>query len=158
MTTQESDGKRLERLLAVYEAPVARVARRALLKMRAMLPGALELVYDNYNALVIGFGPTEQASDAICSIVLYPRWVSLFFLRGATLRDPDKVLRGKGARVRHIVLTAPEDLDAPPIKALVAQAARQTDAAWPQSGRRKVIIKSVSGRKRRRARARAAST
>jgi hypothetical protein len=33
--------------------------------MRGYLPGAIELVYDNYNALAIGFGPSEKSSDAI---------------------------------------------------------------------------------------------
>jgi hypothetical protein len=40
----------------------------ALAKMRARLPGAVELVYDNYNALAIGFGPTERTSEAVFSI------------------------------------------------------------------------------------------
>ena len=31
-------------------------------EMRAIVPGAIELVYDNYNALVIGFGPTKRAA------------------------------------------------------------------------------------------------
>ena len=52
--------------------------------MRARLPGATELVYDTYNALAIGFGPSEKASDAIFSIVLYPRYVTLFFCRACT--------------------------------------------------------------------------
>ena len=50
-------------------------------KMRARLPGAIQLVYDNYNALAIGFGPSERSSEAIFSIVLYPRYVTLFFCR-----------------------------------------------------------------------------
>ena len=64
--------------LAKYDAPIAVTARRALTKMRKLVPGAVELVYDNYNALVIGFGATERASDAILSIALYPRWVTCF--------------------------------------------------------------------------------
>jgi hypothetical protein len=35
--------------------------------------GAIELVYDNYNALVIGYGPTERASDALIFLAVYPR-------------------------------------------------------------------------------------
>src|SRR5439155_3149680 len=70
-------------------------------EMRERLPGAIELVYDNYNALVIGFGPTDRASDAIFSIALYPRWVRLFFLYGAKLRDPKKLLKGVGKIVRY---------------------------------------------------------
>src|ERR1039458_9537409 len=66
----------------------------------ARLPGAVQLVYDNYNALVIGFGPSERASEASFSIVLYPRWVTLFFLQGAGLPDPRRLLKGSGKVVR----------------------------------------------------------
>jgi len=58
------------------------------------------MVYDNYNALVIGFGPTERPSEAILSIVLYPRDVSLGFLQGAKLADPKKLLQGRGNQVQ----------------------------------------------------------
>ena len=47
------------------------------------------------NALAIGFGPTERASEAIFSIAVFPRWVSLFFLQGAGLPDPDGILQGE---------------------------------------------------------------
>jgi hypothetical protein len=62
--------------------------------MRRRLPGATELIYDNYNALAIGFGPGERSSDAVFSIAVWPRWVSLFFLRGTRLHDPGKLLKG----------------------------------------------------------------
>ena len=71
----------------------------------------MQLVYDNYNALAIGFGPSERASEAIFSIVLYPRWVTLFFLQGAGLADPKRLLKGSGKVVRHIVLASAADLD-----------------------------------------------
>jgi hypothetical protein len=61
------------------------VARQARAKIRRLQPRAVELVYDNYNALAIAFGPTERPSDLILSIALYPRWVSLFFTREPTL-------------------------------------------------------------------------
>src|SRR5262245_34636783 len=90
--------------IARFDPTVARVARAARAKLRRLLPGTLELVYDNYNALAIGWSPTERASDVIASIALYPRWVSLFLMKGAKLRDPEGVLRGSGNRVRHVVL------------------------------------------------------
>ena len=86
----------LKRFIGKFSTPVQRVAVAALAKMRARLPGAIELVYDNYNALAIGFGPGERASEAIFSIALYPRWVTLFFLRGAALEDAHGILRGSG--------------------------------------------------------------
>jgi hypothetical protein len=30
------------------------------------------LIYDNYNALAVGFSPTERAADTICSIAVRP--------------------------------------------------------------------------------------
>jgi hypothetical protein len=38
----------------------------------ARFPDAVQLVYDNYNFLVIAFGPTARSSDAIFSLALTP--------------------------------------------------------------------------------------
>src|ERR1700731_1683160 len=95
---------------------IAALAKDIRAKMRKRLPGAFELVYDNYNALAIGFGPSERASEEIFSIALFPRWVSLFFLQAkGLLPDPQKLLKGSGNQVRHIVLKNPESLDDPAI-------------------------------------------
>jgi hypothetical protein len=48
---------------------------------RSGAPGAVELVYDNWNGLVIGFGPTERASDAVVSLLMARDHVSLRFHR-----------------------------------------------------------------------------
>ena len=94
-----------------------RVDARA--RLRRRMPGAHELVYDNYNALVIGFGPTERASDAVFSLALYPRWVTLFFLFGATLPDPLGLLKGSGKQVRSIRLETASIVDTPGVGALL---------------------------------------
>ena len=144
----KSSEKQLAAFIAKYTPEIGALAHAALAKMRARLPGAIELVYDNYNALAIGFGPTERASDAIFSIALYPRWVSLFFLHGASLPDPQKLLKGSGKRVRYIVLEDAATLDKPAVRALIAQAlkgaAKPLDGASP--GR--IVIKSVLAKQR----------
>ena len=48
--------------LSKYDPAIAGVAKAALARLRKYVPGAVELVYDNYNALVVGFGPSEHAS------------------------------------------------------------------------------------------------
>jgi hypothetical protein len=88
--------KQLATFLAEYDPEIADLAEQIRAEMCKLYPWALELVYDNYNALAIGFGPTERASEAIFSIALFPRWVSLFFLQAKGLPDPDQVLRGSG--------------------------------------------------------------
>jgi hypothetical protein len=81
-TTKRPERQQLEAFLDRYNEDIAMAARRALRDLRRRVPGAMELVYDNYNALGIGFGPSERASEVILSIVAYPRWVTRFFLQG----------------------------------------------------------------------------
>lgn len=144
----ESPARQLTRFLAKYTPAIASTAKRALTKVRALIPGAVELVYDNYNALVIAFGPTERTSGLIVSIALYPRWVTLFFANGKDLPDPHRLLEGSGKFVRHIVLESAADLDRAPVRALVREAVRR-GANQPQRGaRRRMIIQSISKKQR----------
>jgi hypothetical protein len=53
----------LDEFIDKYIPEVASTARACLKTMRARLPRATELVYDNYNALAIGFSPSEKASE-----------------------------------------------------------------------------------------------
>jgi len=96
----ESPEAQLDGFLAAYTPEIEAFARVALTKMRARLPHAIEMVYDNYKALVCGFGPTERACGAIFSVVMFPRYLSLCFLQGAVLPDPKGLLRGEGNVVR----------------------------------------------------------
>jgi hypothetical protein len=143
-----SPEKQLDGFLAKYSPEIGALAREALAGMRARLPGAIELVYDNYNALAVGFGPTERTSDAIFSITLWPRWVSLFFLQGADLPDPKKLLKGSGNRARHIVLEEAEDLDNPAVKELIDRALESARTPLDSTGPGRIVIKSVSAKQR----------
>ncbi len=138
----------LDSFIDRYTPEIAKMARAALSRMRRKIPAAKLLVYDNYNALGIGFSPTEKASDVILSIALYPKWVSLFFLQGAALPDPERRLKGEGKRVRHIALQRIEILDEPAISALI-DAAISTSSERLNTGRPgPIIIKSVSQKQR----------
>ena len=140
-------------MLAKYTPEIARFARGALARMRKIVPGAIELVYDNYNALAIGFGPSERTSEAVFSIALYPRQVNLFFLQGAGLPDSAKRLKGSGNVVRHVCLyTAGEPdakvLDDPEIRSLINVALNRAKVPMSAGSRSKLIIRSVSARQR----------
>lgn len=143
-----SPTKQLAGFLAKFTPEVASVARAALAKMCDRLPGAVEMVYDNYNALVIGFGPTERPSEAIFSIAVFPRWVTLCFLWGATLPDPQKLLKGSGNQVRHMRLKDAAELDRPAVRALMKEALKRSAKPLDSSGHRKLIIKSISAKQR----------
>lgn len=139
-----SSEQQLKGFLAKFEPHVAKRAAAALKKLQAALPGAHRLVYDNFNALAIGFSPTEKAGDGIFSIAVYPRWVTLFFLQGKGLTDPKKRLKGEGARVRHVVLEDAGDLDSPDIRALRAQALKKAKVPLTAKRGGQLIIKSIS--------------
>ena len=140
--------QQLAGFIAKFSPAVAALAMAVLAKMRKRLPGAVELVYDNYNALAIGFGSGERASEAIFSIAVFPRWVSLFFLQGANLHDPEKMLKGSGKRARHVVLKDAATLDDPAIQTLMAQALNAAAVPIDQDGQGRLLIKSVSEKQR----------
>jgi len=138
----------LDGFIAKYTPEIAARTRAVLAKMRARLPGAIELVYDNYNALVIGFGPTERASDAVFSIAVYPRWVNLFFLRGARLPDPRHLLEGTGKTVRRVVVSEPKILDTSAVRTLMEHALRRAAQPFDPRQPNRIVIKSISARQR----------
>lgn len=149
-TASQGDAQsQLDSFLDKYNSEVATFARRALTKMRKLVPGAIEMVYDNYNSLVIGFGPTERPSEAIFSIVLPPGRVTLCFLQGAGLPDPAKRLQGSGNVVRNIRLYnigEPDAhvLDAPEVRDLINVALQRAKVPLLDKSRRKLIIRSIS--------------
>ena len=145
-----SPATQLAGFLAKFEPAMSKDARAALARLGKLLPaGAVRMVYDNWNGLVIGFGPNERPYDAIVSILVVADHVSLCFINdGPSLPDPDKLLRGTGSVVRHMRLASAADLDRPPIKALVKAAIGQSDVPFARGGPSKLIIKSISPKQR----------
>lgn len=140
--------QQLAGFLAKYSPEVSNFAEAVRLRLRKLYPTALELVYDNYNALAIGYAPSERASEAIFSIALYPKWVSFFFLQARGLSDPGCLLKGSGTVCKHIVLNTPQDLNDPAIKDLMQQAIEIAKAPFLEKGEHRLVIKSVSATQR----------
>lgn len=142
--------KELARCIAKFTPEIATLADSALAKMRKRFPSAIQLVYDNYNALAVGFGPTERASEAIFSIALYPKRVSLCFLQGGKsgIKDPPHLLQGSGSTNRFIPLASAATLDKPEVQDLMAQAVAAAKIPLSPSGSGCLIIKSVSAKQR----------
>ncbi len=144
-----SPQKQLASFIAKYPPALAAQGRAVLTKMRKLVPGAVELVYDNYQWLVVGFGPSERASEGVLSVVFAPRWISVCFLQGGPkLPDPHKLLRGSGTRVRNVRLASPKDLDSPPVRALIDAALERAIVTIDPKGKRKLVIKSISAKQR----------
>jgi len=138
----------LETFIAKFDDEVADAARLLLARMRARIPGAQVLVYDNYNALAIGFGPSEKAGQAVLSLAIFPRWVTLCFLRGKGLPDPAGLLKGEGSRVRHVRLDPPQRLETPEVQALISEALARADPPFDSAAEPRLTIKSISAKQR----------
>lgn len=138
----------LETFIDRYSPEVAALGRAVLKKFRTLIPPSIEMVYDNYNFLVVGFVPNERPSDAIFSVVFGTQRVSICFIQGVKLADPDKLLLGGGNQVRTLRLPSVKTLDDPKVRSLIARALETSPVPYGQVGRRQLVIKSISAKQR----------
>ena len=143
-----SPARQLAGFIAKFDPAIGKRVREARAVLRKRLPTAIELVYDNYNALAIAFGSTERASDAIVSLAVYPRWVDLYFIYGAKLPDPHLLLKGSGKQGRHLLLEDAAVLAKPAVAALLRAAIQQAKSPLPPTARGYTLIKSASAKQR----------
>lgn len=73
-----------------------------------------------------GNGCWIGAKGPVAYVYSAPDHVQFGFFRGAKLKDPQSLLEGKGAYVRHTKLRAAADLDRRALAALLKEAARKT--------------------------------
>ncbi len=111
------------------------VASRA--KLRAHFPRGYELVFDNDNALVFGFAPTDKVRDSFISIA-------------ATLDGPNCLLEGAGSQARGVRLASPADLDKPDVRRLIDQACAPVADALGQAAPLQTVVKTIAAKQRSR--------
>lgn len=148
---------------AKYAPATARLGKALRAKLRARLPGLVEIVYmyENQNALVISYSPTGRGYEAVCSISVYPDLVKLGFGKGAALSkaDPKKLLQGQGKTVRYVALNSVADFDRPEIETLIAAAVKLAKLRLDPNATGATVSKAEAQKQRaRRASARRAKT
>jgi hypothetical protein len=147
-TATASPATQLAGFIAKFDPVMQKRIRACRAALRRQMPTAVEMVYDNYNFFVIGYGPNERASDAIVSLTAYAKGVGLCFIYGATMPDPKKLLRGSGNQVRSIKLPSAAVLSTPEVKALIRAAIEHGDVPLPKKAKGYLVIKSVSAKQR----------
>jgi hypothetical protein len=138
----------LDGFIDKFAPDIAALTRALLVRLKARLPGATIMVYDNYNALAIAFGATDRVSKAALSLAVYPKRPSLFFVRGKDLPDPHHLLQGQGNQVRYVPLPSVELLDDPRVDALIDLAVARSEPPFDPAAVQRLIIKSVSAKQR----------
>lgn len=118
-----------------------------------LYPQTNELIYDNYNALAVGWSPTDKVGHTFCSIAVGRTSNNLHFgfYWGSELSDPDKILLGEGNQYRYILVPDKNTLPKSYLKKLLKEAyanslAKVKDKKQIITGQ--TIVKSVSAKKR----------
>jgi hypothetical protein len=79
--------------------------------------------------------PIFESNGPICYYMVGRNHVTLGFIRGTSLPDPEKLLEGTGKNLRHVKIKSPEDFKRPGLSDLLKSAAR-LNAKEPQQGMR----------------------
>ena len=138
-----SAARQVAGFIAKFDPKVASLARAARAALRRKFPTAVELVYDNYNALAMGLGPSERTSEVFVSLAVYVSGVNLYFMHGASLPDPEGRLQGEGRQGGFIRLESVKQLDEPAVAALLRAAVRHGQTPLPSAGRGYTVVKSI---------------
>src|SRR5262249_58524185 len=121
--------------------------------LRKRLPTAHEVVYEyrNLGAVVISYSPSERGYEGVLSIRADADGVKLYFNRGKELPDPAKLLQG-ASQTRFIDVEGASTLARPEVARLIDEAITRNRVPFASAGRRSVVIRSTSAKKRRQGR------
>ena len=140
----------LRRFLAAFDPAIGRLFLAARKRVLAAAPGASELIYDAYNAVSAAYSYTGRLAEAFLHVAAYAEHVNVGFNRGAELPDPDGILAGSGARIRHVRVASSADLRSAALARLVRAAVAQGRALAPAGAARAgSVVRPTTGAKRR---------
>ncbi len=92
-----------------FLSPYSLNVQELTLKLRNFIivnaPDCNELIWDNYNAVAIGYSKSNKLKDAFCHLSVYKNHVNFGFNRGSELSSSQIKLLGQGKLIRHISVT-----------------------------------------------------
>ena len=129
----KQDNIELEKFLAYYPEHVQSLFRWLRDLVWDKFPNSNELIYDNYNALAVGWSVTDKLGHTFCSIAAFSEFVHFGFYWGSQISDPEKILKGQGKQYRYIVVKEKKDFPKTYIKQLMKEAYVNSVAKVKQS-------------------------
>lgn len=115
--------------------------RRAL---RKRMPRAHEVVYEYRDCVVISVSPSQHGYEGVFAIRAEDQGVKLYFNSGASLADPQKLLKGSGTQVRWIGVQATSDLTKPAIAELMDAALAHSRVAFTHDAKGSIVIRETT--------------
>src|SRR5436309_1914950 len=118
-----------------------------------LYPETNELIYDNYNALAVGWSPTDRVGHTFCSIAVgrTSHNIHFGFYWGSEISDPEKILLGRGNQYRYILVKNKNDFPKAYIKKLLKEAYANSLAKVEDKNqiiKGQTMVKSMSEKKR----------
>lgn len=138
-----SPATQLASFLAAFPPPMVAQIKAARAKLRKIVPYAHELVYNYSHSFVLSYGPSDHPWEAVFTLACKTDGISLYFLGGPKLPDPEKLLQGSGKQVRFIPLPGTATFNQPAVKALISVALKQAPVPFDPNQRPQIIIKTL---------------
>ena len=127
---------RFDDLVRLANEPLKPVVERLRAVILEIHPGACEVVRLGDRAATYGCGPRKMI-DGYAYLMPHKSWVNLGFYSGASLADPENLLEGTGARMRHVKMRTVADVERPGVRGLVSEACAERMAALGLAARGK---------------------
>jgi hypothetical protein len=110
-------------VIAAAPPQIQALARAARALLAEVMPGITEVPWARQKIAGYGIGP-KKMSQHFCYIAPFKKHLNLGFMYGAHLPDPQKLLEGQGADLRHVKIRRAADLEGEGLRALIAEASR----------------------------------
>ncbi len=105
--------------------PVAIALREAITRLH---PETTEVVRLGERAATYGVGPRKMI-EGYAYMMPHARWINLGFYRGASLPDPEGLLEGTGAALRHVKVRSLDEAARDGVAGLLAAALEERRSA-----------------------------
>lgn len=128
MAKAETKFGTFDELLSIATEPMRPVLQRLRAIIFEIDPNAFEVVRLGERSATFGVGPSKM-TEAYAYVLPHAKWVNLGFYKGADLDDPDDLLEGAGAKLRHIKLNSVVAADQPNIRAMIKLALAERQQA-----------------------------
>ncbi|MCY3779185.1 MAG: DUF1801 domain-containing protein [Chloroflexi bacterium] len=112
-----------DEVVAKASPEIQLLAREARELLAEVMPGITEVPWARQKIAGYGVGP-KKMSEHFCYLAPFKKHLNFGFMYGAHLPDPENLMEGSGADLRHVKIRSRADLEQPALRQLVEEASR----------------------------------
>ena len=112
-----------DEVIAKASPEIQALAHAARALLADIMPGITEVPWARQRIAGYGVGP-KKMSEHFCYLAPFKKHLNFGFMYGAHLPDPENLLEGSGADLRHVKIRSLADIEDPALRQLVEEATR----------------------------------